>query len=100
MSSALWTAAGWLTGPLMFRGEAPDLCLTIDAEDAFDLSARLGAMAAPTLVIGGDRGRAYGAELFRQTAAGIPGARLLLYPRTGHAGVQMRRRFAGDVPAT
>lgn len=51
-------------------------------------------------MIGGDRGRAYGAELFRQTAAGIPGARLLLYPRTGHAGVQMRRRFAGDVPAT
>lgn len=24
VSSALWTAAGWLTGPLMFRGGAPD----------------------------------------------------------------------------
>jgi pimeloyl-ACP methyl ester carboxylesterase len=45
---------------------------------------RLGEIAAPTLVIGGEEDPFYSPELFRETAAGIPNARLVLYPGMGH----------------
>ncbi len=76
-----------LAGRLWGRAPANprDFVVTIDAEDSFDFRHRLPEIAAPTLVIGGDRDPFYPGPLFRSTAAGIPGARLLLLPGAGHA---------------
>jgi pimeloyl-ACP methyl ester carboxylesterase len=70
-----------------------DLITTIEAEDAFDLRNRLGEIAVPTLVLAGAADPFYTEELFRQTAQGIPGAQLVLYPGMGHParGTQSER---------
>jgi pimeloyl-ACP methyl ester carboxylesterase/effector-binding domain-containing protein len=83
----LTRALGWLLGPVIARPADPGLAATIDAEDDFDLKARLSGITAPTLVVGGDQDACYGRELFEETAAGIPGARLVLYPGRGHLTV-------------
>ena len=44
----------------------------------------LGAIACPTLVLVGDGDEATPPELAREIAAGIPGSRLVLIPRSGH----------------
>jgi pimeloyl-ACP methyl ester carboxylesterase len=84
---ATWPAR-WLfalVGALARRPEDPsDFLTTIAAEDAFDCGDRLGNIRAPTLVIAGARDPFYSPALFRETAAGIPGARLALLPRGGH----------------
>jgi pimeloyl-ACP methyl ester carboxylesterase len=54
--------------------------VTVAAEDTFDASPRLHHIAAPTLLVAGDRDRFYTPELFRETAERIPGARLRLDP--------------------
>jgi hypothetical protein len=46
-------------------------------------------------VVAGDRDQRYPATLVRETAAGIPHARLVLYTRMGHAAGG--RRFERDV---
>ena len=61
-----------------------DLVITIEAEDKHDFKARLAEIKAPTLVVAGDRDPFYTEALFRETAAGIPNARLILYPGMGH----------------
>ncbi len=91
----------WTVGPLLFphAGDLHDMVATIDAEDDFDVRARLGEVRAPTLVVGGARDRFYERELFVETAELIPGARLLLYPRRGHTTAVADPRFARDVRA-
>ncbi len=79
-------ALGWLLGPVIFRGDPGDLLVTVDAEDGFDLTARLSTVAARTLVVGGGRDRFYGTDLFRETATGLPQGRMLLHPQKGHIG--------------
>ncbi len=61
-----------------------DLVITIEAEDKHDFKERLAEIRAPTLVVAGDRDPFYTEALFRETAAGIPNARLILYPKMGH----------------
>ncbi|WP_221934745.1 alpha/beta fold hydrolase [Georgenia yuyongxinii] len=90
--AAAMAAMMWLTGPAMAPDDPTDMLRVIEAEDAFDVTDRLHLVQAPTLVIGGARDGYYGAELFRRTAAGIPGARLVLHPRRGHMGVAASRR--------
>jgi pimeloyl-ACP methyl ester carboxylesterase len=75
------------------------MVITIMAEDAFDLGGRLGEIATPTLVIGGSRDRFYPPELFRETANGIPNARLILYENRAHGGTFADWRFGRDVVA-
>jgi len=87
---------GWVFGPAIARSADPGLVATIDAEDDFDLKARLADITAPTLIAGGDQDACYGRELFEETAAGIPGARLIRYPGRGHLGIG-GRRVARDV---
>ena len=53
-------------------------CLT---HDAFD---RLGAIQAPTLVIGGAKDKALGVQASLDMAFAIPGAQLKVYPDWGH----------------
>jgi pimeloyl-ACP methyl ester carboxylesterase len=50
-------------------------------------------------VIGGGRDRFYPTELFRETAEGIPNARLIIYEDRGHGGALADRHFSRDVIA-
>jgi pimeloyl-ACP methyl ester carboxylesterase len=75
-------AMGWIAWR---RIDPSDLIITIEAEDAFDIGPRLGELRVPTLIVAGGRDPAYPTARVRATAAGIPGARLLLYPGKGHA---------------
>jgi pimeloyl-ACP methyl ester carboxylesterase len=54
---------------------------------------RLAEIRVPTLVVGGDNDPFYTQRLFRETAEGIPNARLILYQGMGHPafGKQFRR---------
>jgi pimeloyl-ACP methyl ester carboxylesterase len=91
----------WLLGPLFIKREwdPSDMVATIMAEDSFDLGGWLGEISAPTLIIGGGRDRFYPPELFRETAQGIPEARLVLYDNRAHGGTFADRRFGRDVVA-
>jgi pimeloyl-ACP methyl ester carboxylesterase len=85
------TAAFWVLGPLMAPADPVGLLRTIEAEDAFDVTDRLGEVRAPTLVIGGTRDPYYSTELFRTTAEGIPNERLRLLDGAGHGGTVTSR---------
>jgi pimeloyl-ACP methyl ester carboxylesterase len=90
----------WLTAPLTGMGrnwDPSDMIATIEAEVAFDIGDRLGEILAPTLVICGERDRAFTPKQFRQTAERIPDARLTVYEGRGHGGSLTDRRFARDV---
>ncbi len=91
----------WLAGPLFIKRDwdPSDMIATIMAEDAFDIGGRLGEISAPTLVVGGGRDRFYPRELFRETANGIPDARLVLYQDRAHGGTFANRCFGRDVVA-
>lgn len=88
----------WL-GSLVMSFTVPkgpnDLVVTVEAEDKHNFKDRLGEITAPALVIAGDQDPFYSPELFRDTAAGIPNARLIRYAGMGHpAG---GRQFTHDV---
>jgi pimeloyl-ACP methyl ester carboxylesterase len=90
----------WLMAPLVGMGrtwDPTDMIATIEAEVVFDIGERLGEISVPTLVICGERDRAFSPELFRQTAERIPHARLISYEGRGHGGSLRDRRFARDV---
>lgn len=72
---------------------------TIDAECGFDVTARLGEINCPTLVIAGGRDRAFPVALMEATAAGIRHSELKIYPRAGHIGTMLNPRFGNDVAA-
>jgi pimeloyl-ACP methyl ester carboxylesterase len=74
-----------------------DLVITVEAEDQFSFGEHLARITAPTLVIAGDSDPFYSPALFRETAAGIPDARLILYPGMGHPA--SGKRFKQDVLA-
>lgn len=90
-------AAMWLADPLVRPKVPADTHHFLVAEGGFDLTGRLGEITVPTLIVGGDRDGSYSTETFRHTADGIPDARLILYPRTGHIGTVSHPRFVGDV---
>ncbi|MDO3650155.1 alpha/beta fold hydrolase [Nocardia mangyaensis] len=90
-------AATWILDPFLRPKNPADTLAFVRAEDAFDLSGRLGDITAPTLVVGGDRDEYYRVSTFEQTAEGIPGARLIVYPDTNHLGAIKHPRFAPDV---
>lgn len=88
----------WAFAPLLALGapsDPGDLVATVEAEDRFSFRDRLTEIAAPTLVAAGERDPFYTPALFRETAAGIPGARLALYPGMGHPA--RGPRFERDV---
>lgn len=73
--------------PLPAAKVPSDLQVIIRAEDQHRFLARLAEIRAPTLVIDGADDRFYSEALLRETAAGIPDARLILYPGQGHAAM-------------
>ena len=96
-----FTRIGIWLGSLLLSFTAPkdpsDLIATVEAEDKHDFKDRLGEITAPTLVVAGAADPFYSEELFRETASGIPHARLILYPGMGHpaAGAQFGRDVLG-----
>ncbi|MEU8384736.1 alpha/beta hydrolase, partial [Streptosporangium sp. NPDC048865] len=96
---ALAGALLWLLDPLVRPGDPRDMLAFARAEDGFDLTGRLADVAAPTLVLGGERDLDYPVELFRETAEGVRDGRLITYPGLGHLGTFRSGRFAGDVTA-
>jgi len=89
----------WLGSLLMVLLGVPkdpsDLVVTVKAEDKHDFKDRLSQISAPTLVVAGDKDPFYTEALFRETAEGIPQARLILYPGMGHPA--FGKQFGRDV---
>jgi pimeloyl-ACP methyl ester carboxylesterase len=86
-----FAALGWLFAGSQRADDPSDMLVTVAAEDTFDASPELHRITAPTLLVAGGRDRFYAPELFRETAEGIPGARLRLYQDKGHAGVMTHK---------
>jgi pimeloyl-ACP methyl ester carboxylesterase len=74
-------ALSWLADPLAADDPA-DMLITNAI--AFDAEPELHRVRAPTLVIGGSADPYYSEDLFRRTAAGIPGGQAVIFPRNGH----------------
>jgi pimeloyl-ACP methyl ester carboxylesterase len=93
-------AVAAILGPGRLSGGADDLgdlATTIEAEDAFDL-AGLAPIRAPTLIVGGADDRFYPPEIFRATAAMVPGSRLEIVPGRGHITVLWSPAYREEVP--
>jgi len=88
-------AFGSLFMALTAPDDPSDLIVTVEAEDRHDFRDRLAEITMPTLVIAGARDPFYTEALLRETAAGIPSARLVLYADKGHAPAG--KQFARDV---
>ncbi|MGW0520588.1 alpha/beta fold hydrolase [Crossiella sp. NPDC003009] len=89
----------WAVGTLgPFPRDPADMLAVIQAEDAVDLRARLPEITTPALVVAGARDYFWTPELFTETAALMPDARLALYPEAGHA-VNVSARFYRDALA-
>jgi pimeloyl-ACP methyl ester carboxylesterase len=89
--------AGWLLGPRLFDSEGlSDMATMAEAEDDFDLT-RLPTIQSPTLILGGERDRYYGPQLFAETAALIPHCRVVIRPRRGHVSVLWSPRSRAEI---
>lgn len=78
----------------------PDgLVAMLQAEDAFDLSGRLGDLTAPTLVIAGGADEFYPLDTARAIAEGARRGRLVVYEGRTHRGVLTDRRCTRDAVA-
>jgi pimeloyl-ACP methyl ester carboxylesterase len=97
VTRAILAVAGRLAPRIVVGHQDGDLLVTLDAEDTFDLSARVDRIAVPTLVTGGGNDRFYTAGLFEDTARRIPGSQLTIYPRAGHIGTQGNHRLVRDI---
>ncbi len=88
----------WAAARLLTLGGTPDLSdlvVTIEAEDQHAFKNRLSEISAPTLVIAGVDDPFYSPALFRETAAGIPNARLVLFEKMRHPATG--KRFEREV---
>ncbi len=87
----------WLFGSLiMSKPTNPsDLLVEAKAECKHDFKNQLSEINVPTLVIGGDNDFYFPEALYRETAEGIPNAKLVLYEGVGH--MAMGKQFDEDV---
>lgn len=87
----------WLFGTFAAPEDPSDMLVTLEAEDKHDFRDRLVEIKAPTLVIGGEEDYFYP---IRETAAGIPNAKLILYEGFGHTAMSdNNRQFQEDILA-
>ncbi len=88
---------GWagLIAPRAVVGHLdPDLLAILDAEDGFDLEARLATIETRTLIAGGEHDGYYSSALFESTSQRMPNAQVTIYPGAGHLGVKGNPRLA------
>lgn len=83
LSKPLVTLIAFLLS-LQHPADPTDLMVTVAAEDKHAFQNQLHEIACPTLVAGGEDDYFYSPDLFRETAEGIPNARLCLYPNMAH----------------
>ena len=97
MISPVLKSLFWMLGKGTFGNpkDPSDGLVELEAEDRFNFQEHLSDIKVPTLVIGGENDRFYPV---RETAAGIPSAKLVLYKNAGHMAI-MKRRFNRDVLA-
>ncbi|WP_426623052.1 alpha/beta fold hydrolase [Leifsonia sp. McL0607] len=69
----------------------------VEAEEGYDVRARLGRVTAPVLVVSGGRDRFYPLAIANETVRRLPRATHVIYPRRSHAGVPLHPRFAHDI---
>jgi len=88
----------WLFTPIILSKPTSPNDLLVEAKAAceHDSKNRLAKINVPTLVIAGDKDFYFPAELFRETAAAIPNAKLILYEGIGHEKV-LGKQFDEDV---
>jgi hypothetical protein len=93
LAQPVWWIGSNLAGILAAPEDPSDLVVTLEAEDKHNFKDRLKEIAAPTLVVAGKKDLFYTEQLFRETAEGIPNARLILYEGMGHPvhGEQFRQ---------
>jgi pimeloyl-ACP methyl ester carboxylesterase len=87
----------WLLGKRVF-GTPADISaglVELEAENKHDFKERLSEIKVPTLVIGGEDEQYYP---IRETAAGIPNAKVVLYKGLGHEAI-LKPQFMEDVLA-
>jgi pimeloyl-ACP methyl ester carboxylesterase len=89
----------WIVAPLLSSKPTHpmDLLVEAKAECEHDSKNRLAEINVPTLVIAGDDDFYFPVEMYRETAAGIPNAKLILYEGVGHNA--MGKQFDEDVLA-
>ena len=85
----------WFFGAFGAPSDPSDGLVEIEAEDRHDFKERLAEIKVPALVIGGAEDYFYP---IRETAEGIPNAKLILYEGLGHDAI-MKRQFNEDVLA-
>jgi pimeloyl-ACP methyl ester carboxylesterase len=97
ISGFMYKSLFWLFGKTILGSPVTpsDGLVEIEAEDSHNFKERLAEIRMPTLVIGGDKDFFYP---IRETAEGIPDAKLVLYKGVGHIAY-MKREFGGDVLA-
>ncbi|UCD08608.1 MAG: hypothetical protein JSU79_09645, partial [Dehalococcoidales bacterium] len=83
----------WLMGPMMYGRNMSDGIAELDAEDRFNFKEWLPEIKVPTLVIGGAEDPLYP---MKETAEGIPGAKLMLYENAGHSAM-MKKELQQDI---
>ena len=93
MTRTILRALFRLMGPIIYSRDMSDGIGELDAEDKFNFKEWLPEIKVPTLVIGGAEDPLY---LIRETAEGIPGARLILYEKAGHTAM-MKKDFQMDI---
>ncbi|MFC1946605.1 alpha/beta fold hydrolase [Chloroflexota bacterium] len=93
LTGKLMKGLSWLMGPMIYGRNMSDGIAELDAEDRINFKEHLPEIQVPTLVIGGAEDPLY---LMRETAEGIPGARLILYEKAGHTAM-MKKDFQKDI---
>ena len=83
---ALLALIGWLTPGLVIGKYPSDMRVLLEAEDRFDLTARLATVVTPTLVIAGARDRFYSRTLYEELAGSLPNASIAL-TESGHVSM-------------
>lgn len=86
-----------LVGPLVTPAGVSDGIRTARAELDFDLLDELGRIAAPALLVVGERDPNASVDLVRETRDAIPGAEMLVLPGAGHLGSLGDRRAVGAI---
>lgn len=91
----------WLGSILVSFFHTPDnpsdLVVTVKAEDQHCFLNELHRIQVPVLIIAGSQDPFYSEELFQQTAEGIPGGKIILYPKMGHPA--QGKQFQADLLA-
>ncbi len=86
---------------ILLRAMAPEVLLAeLRAADAFDVSAELGRINAPTLVICGSDDQVTPPEASRQLHKNIPGSRLVIIEGAGHMVMLEQPRATNDAIRT